>query len=664
MVPESAARISIGQETYTGEQIERQSRHVNESLYIFAPDVLAAGLAQLTAPPGQKEEYITDVINLLVADRHEGGRRQVNVRTVDLASSNMIMGFNTPDQLLAIEEQVSRGRASGRRKRPVDRLGRRRAKPVREWIRLFTDQSRSLERRLRAIYGGDEEVLKERTRAYVSALRLFTRRYDVEKRAIIARAPGTVNLMGRHVDNQGGWINLMTINKEVIVVASPRDDDRIHIVNTDAKAFPEHQFAISDEVAHLDWDDWLSYVRSSHVQRMIQSSRGDWSQYVRAAVLRLQQAFPEVPLRGMDCVFHGNIPTAAGLSASSAIVVSTMEAVIALNGLGVPPEKFVGLSGEGEWYTGTQTAAAGQAGMRFGQRGAIASLHFLPFEVEHGVDFPATHRVVICKSHARAGRAARGFKSQQVAAFEMGLMLAKDRFPQYAHLLDHLRDLNPKRLGINLRAFYGLFREIPMGITRGELVDVLSAGHRERVQELFESHGDPGAYDLRSLLLFGAAECARAEMFRELLASGRYDRIGAFMRASHDAERVVSHGEQGRPRPFEALATDERLNRLVEDLNSEDPDRVAAAQLYVQPGYYGSSLRELDQMVDIADSVPGVVGAQLSGAGLGGCIMVLCRHEAVAKLRRDLARHYYRPHKLKPDVTACVPIQGVGLLST
>ena len=456
----------------------------------------------------------------------------------------------------------------------------------------------------------------------------------------------------------------MTINKEVIVVASAREDDRVQIVNTDAKAFPEHQFAISDEVAHLDWDDWVSYVRSSHVQRMIQSSRGDWSPYVRAAVLRLQQAFRDVPLRGMDCVFHGNIPTAAGMSASSAIVVSAMEAVIALNGLGVSPDQFVGLSGEGEWYTGTQTAAAGQAGMRFGQRGAIARLHFLPFEVEHGVDFPDTHRVVICKSHAPVRRVARDFKRQQVAAFEMGLMLARDRFPQHAHLLDHLRDLSPKRLGINLRTFYGLLRELPVRITRGELAEVLSAGHRERVQELFETHGDPGAYDLRSLLLFGAAECARAELFREMLASGRYDRIGAFMRASHDAERVVSHAERGRAHPFDAQATDERLNRLVEGLNSEDPDRVAAAQLYVQPGCYGASLRELDHMVDIANTVPGVVGAQLSGAGLGGCIMVLCQHEAVPKLRRHLARHYYRPRKVKSDITPCVPIQGVGLLST
>ena len=664
MVPESAARFQVGKETYTGEQLERLSRHVNESLYVFKPDVLADGLADLMARPGQKEEYLTDVINALIVEQADGRRPRDSVQILNLSDSDMMMGFNTPDQLLAIEEHVSRQKAPTRRKAFGDRLGRRNAKTVREWTRLFASQSKALQRRLREVYGADDDVLKERTKAYLTALRVFGKRYGTDTRAVIVRAPGTVNLMGRHIDNQGGCINLMTINKEVIVVAAPREDDRVRVINTDAKAFQENEFAISDEVAHLDWDDWLSYVQSRHVQRMIQSSRGDWTHYVRAAVLRLQQAFREVPLRGMDCVFHGNIPVAAGLSASSAVVVSAMEAVIALNGLGVPPEQFVDMSGEGEWYTGTQTAAAGQAGMRFGQRGAISRVHFLPFEVERGVDFSDAHRVVICHSHARPRRVARDFKGKQVAAFEMGMMFVKDRFPQHVHLLEHLRDLTPKRLGISLRAFYSLLRDVPMKIARGELTNSLSAVHRERLSELFETHADSGEYDLRSLLLFGAAECARAEMFGELLASGQFDRIGRLMGASHDAERVVRHDAQGRAHAFDALPTDERLSALIDDLNSEDPDRVARAQLYVQPGRYGSSRRELDAMVDSANAVPGVVGAQLSGAGLGGCIMVLCASEAVARLRRELSRSYYRPRKLRPDIAACMPIEGVSLLST
>ena len=57
----------------------------------------------------------------------------------------------------------------------------------------------------------------------------------------------------------------------------------------------------------------------------------------------------------------------------------------------------------------------------------------------------------------------------------------------------------------------------------------------------------------------------------------------------------------------------------------------------MQPGGYACSTPEIDEMVDMALPVPGVAGTQIAGAGLGGCIMVLARHESVAPLRKALA---------------------------
>ena len=66
-------------------------------------------------------------------------------------------------------------------------------------------------------------------------------------------------------------------------------------------------------------------------------------------------------------------------------------------------------------------------------------------------------------------------------------------------------------------------------------------------------------------------------------------------------------------------------------------------------------------MVDIASSVPGVVGAQIAGAGLGGCIMILVREESVAAVRRALAMRYYRPRELEPAAIPCTAVEGAGL---
>jgi len=73
------------------------------------------------------------------------------------------------------------------------------------------------------------------------------------------------------------------------------------------------------------------------------------------------------------------------------------------------------------------------------------------------------------------------------------------------------------------------------------------------------------------------------------------------------------------------------------------------------------STPELDSMVDIALGVEGVVGAQLAGAGLGGCIMVLCRDSATEPLREAMIERYYRPAAREPQVEFCVPVEGSGI---
>jgi galactokinase len=61
--------------------------------------------------------------------------------------------------------------------------------------------------------------------------------------------------------------------------------------------------------------------------------------------------------------------------------------------------------------------------------------------------------------------------------------------------------------------------------------------------------------------------------------------------------------------------------------------------------------------------VDGVVGAQLSGAGMGGCMMVLAREDAVEKVRDALVEQYYRPRNLEPEVEVCQPVAGARVLT-
>jgi len=117
----------------------------------------------------------------------------------------------------------------------------------------------------------------------------------------------------------------------------------------------------------------------------------------------------------------------------------------------------------------------------------------------------------------------------------------------------------------------------------------------------------------------------------------------------------------GQAVPYTAPTDDVYLLRLS-DSAARDPLARASA-LAFQPGAYRCSTPEIDQLVDLALMVPGVVGAQLAGAGLGGCMMVLVRSQALQKLTGALENGYYRPRGLPVMVSACTPVQGSGIIN-
>lgn len=134
------------------------------------------------------------------------------------------------------------------------------------------------------------------------------------------------------------------------------------------------------------------------------------------------------------------------------------------------------------------------------------------------------------------------------------------------------------------------------------------------------------------------------------------------MLASHNGDRVCRWDESLERHPFDAEPDDDYLRARVDDLISEDPDRVLASQLYMVPGRHACSLPEIDRMVDLAARVEGAHGAQLAGAGLGGCIMILADRRAVPGVVKSLRTGYYRPMKRPPAVEVCTPVEGSGLL--
>lgn len=73
---------------------------------------------------------------------------------------------------------------------------------------------------------------------------------------------------------------------------------------------------------------------------------------------------------------------------------------------------------------------------------------------------------------------------------------------------------------------------------------------------------------------------------------------------------------------------------------------------------YEVSLPQLDRLVELLRGVNGVVGARLTGAGFGGCVIAIAPAGAVADIRACLAAGYDKPLGLASRVFQTAPADG------
>ena len=77
---------------------------------------------------------------------------------------------------------------------------------------------------------------------------------------------------------------------------------------------------------------------------------------------------------------------------------------------------------------------------------------------------------------------------------------------------------------------------------------------------------------------------------------------------------------------------------------------------------YEVSVPELDTMVQIAQSLPGCLGARLTGGGFGGCTVNLVEHAQTEAFVRLLGPEYERRTGLHPEIYVCQASRGAGLV--
>ncbi|MBL8897226.1 MAG: galactokinase [Planctomycetes bacterium] len=202
----------------------------------------------------------------------------------------------------------------------------------------------------------------------------------------MARAPGRVNLIGEHTDYNGFPVLPLALDRAAWIAAAPRTEPIVRIRSVDAARWPEEEIALRD---------LASRVR-----------RGSWVDYVVAGL----RTAP--PAHGLELVVGSDVPVAAGLSSSAALVVAALL-------LAQPARSRVELAelaARAEQYVGTHSGGMDQAISLLARAGHALRIDFRPLRTR-AVALPPDLVVLVAPSGvlAEKGGAAQAAYNQRVA---------------------------------------------------------------------------------------------------------------------------------------------------------------------------------------------------------------------------------------------------------
>jgi galactokinase len=109
------------------------------------------------------------------------------------------------------------------------------------------------------------------------------------------------------------------------------------------------------------------------------------------------------------------------------------------------------------------------------------------------------------------------------------------------------------------------------------------------------------------------------------------------------------------------ITENQRVLAAVNALQSQDADRFGHLLQRSHASLrddFEVSCRELDLLVALASTRPGVYGARMTGGGFGGCTVNLVHSDYAVAFQSDIARMYAEAMGVTPEIYVCEPAQG------
>ncbi|MCC5843235.1 MAG: galactokinase [Verrucomicrobia bacterium] len=225
---------------------------------------------------------------------------------------------------------------------------------------------------------------------------------------IVVRAPGRVNLIGEHVDYNGGFVLPMAIERAMWIAVRFRPDDEVHVLSCDFGQTA--RFTLSD----------------------FEYQKPHWCEYIKGVAAALKKRGHT--LQGWDGAMLGNVPRGSGLSSSAALELAAAKAFCEVSNIPWDPVEMavVGQEAENDWV-GVNCGIMDQMISACGMAGHAYLLDCRSLEGTH-VPLPTGVKIVILDTATRRGLVDSAYNErrsqcEEAAAF-FGVDLLRDVSPE------------------------------------------------------------------------------------------------------------------------------------------------------------------------------------------------------------------------------------------
>jgi len=487
----------------------------------------------------------------------------------------------------------------------------------------------------------------------------------------LLRAPGRLNAFLEYLDMCAGDHMSTTIDGDIPVAVSPREDDIVSAANLNPLFAPE-DISIGAEFRRFAGEPWRKHTSDledtwdnrTKLLPHFGRPQGNWLNYVLSSYLRVKWEDPTREIRGADMTFgRATAPFRAGTSSSSVVVVLSFLAMYLANSDQLPEwtvSDVCRLLGEAEWYVGTHGGANDQTTILCnGANTVLYNRHSRPKLESTPLPFLRGVHVVLANSLWEVNKSLTGNQSFNMRKgwMEIGDELTKLIIGAVREARQSGAASGPGWLAALIGSKFGFTPggETPLLESDPSLWDKIESNYN-KLGSLDETIlGIPGeAIDELILLLpvkITPEEAARVlgrdtETIEKLYTKPKRS-IGGY-HARTTARFFHKENQIGRTLERIFLEAEERVTSGELSADSEEYDRyrLHVGDLVDRLQHalcfdFRVSNAQLDRLLDIAKRGPGYLGGKLTGAGKGGCVSILVRDNDSDAMCQYLDREYY-----------------------